>query len=149
MLAALVLVVYPVIPAAIASYVAMCLLHWSYCISVTEKTFIFWGIATLLLMTIARMSQREDVRKNVAINTYIGVGALIGMLLGMTLSASVVVLGTVAGAALGLIAFVNTPKGKLIRFSPSTFIHYFCAKGLPVIVAVSILGIVLEGFLLN
>lgn len=149
MLLSVILMVWPVIPAAIASFVAMCLLHWSYYIAVTESTFIFWGIATLLIMTIARMSPREDVRKWKSMNLYATVGALAGMLLAMTISASLVVLGAIVGAATGLLAFVNTPKGKLQGFSLSTFIHYFCAKGLPVVVAMAMIGIILEGFLMN
>ena len=50
MLLSLLLMVRPYVPAAIASYIALCLLHWSYYISVTESTFISWGIATLLIM---------------------------------------------------------------------------------------------------
>ena len=82
-------------------------------------------------------------------NLYATVGALAGMLLAMTISASLVVLGAIVGAATGLLAFVNTPKGKLQGFSLSTFIHYFCAKGLPVVVAMAMIGIILEGFLMN
>lgn len=149
MLLSVLLMVRPYVPAAIASYIALCLLHWSYYISVTESTFIFWGIATLLLMTIARMQPRENVKKSQSFNIYITVGALAGMLLGMTVNASILVLGVVVGAVLGMLAFVNTPKGKGIRFSPSTFIHYFCAKGLPVVVAMAMIGIILEGFLIN
>lgn len=149
MLLSLLLMVRPYVPAAIASYIALCLLHWSYYISVTESTFIFWGIATLLLMTIARMQPREDVKKSQSSNIYITVGALAGMLLGMTVSASILVLGVAVGAVLGLMAFVNTPKCKALGFSPSTFIHYFCAKGLPIVVAMAMNGIVLEGFLIN
>lgn len=149
LLLSFILMVYPVIPAAIASYVALCFLHWSYFISVTESTFIFWGIATLLLMTISRMSPRANLKECRPMNIYITVGALAGMLLGMTLSASVVVLGVALGAVCGLLAFVNTYKGKLSKFSLSIFIHYFCAKGLPIIVAMAIIGIVIEGFLLN
>lgn len=149
LLLSLVLMVFPVIPAAIASYGALCLLHWSEYITVAESTFIFWGIATLLLMTIARMSPRAEWKVVRQENVYIAIGALAGMLLGMTLSASVVVLGVAIGGILGLLAFVNTPKGKLSGFSLSTFIHYFCTKGLPVIIAMAMIGIAIEGFLLN
>ena len=148
LVAGVVLMFRPVIPAAIASYAAMWLFHLSYRITVTERTFIFWGAATFLLMTIARMKPKSEPKSATA-NAYITIGSLAGMLLAMTVSANVMLLGVLVGAVMGMIAFVNTPKGKFIGFSTSTFIHYFCSSGLPIAVAVSMIGIIIEGFLIN
>ena len=148
LLAGLVLMFRPVIPASIATYAAMWLFHLSYRITVAERTFIFWGAATFLLMTIARMKPKSEPESATA-NAYIALASLAGMLLAMTVSANVMLLGVLLGAVVGMIAFVNTPKGKFIGFSTSTFIHYFCSSGLPIAVAVSMVGIIIEGFLLN
>lgn len=143
------LMLRPVIPAAVIAYAALFLLHKSVYISVSEKSFIYWGIATLIIMTIERMSPRKQVKKVDVMNAYIMIGAMAGMILGMAMNVSLIVLGVIVGAVLGLLAYVNTPKGKVQRFSLSIFIHYFCEKGLPIMIAMSILGVALESFLLK
>jgi uncharacterized protein YqgC (DUF456 family) len=145
---ALILMVRPSIPAAIPTYVAMWMFHLSYHITVAERTFIFWGAATFLLMTIAKMTQKNESH-HITLNAYITIGALIGMLLAMTMSANILILGVLIGAVTGMIVYVNTPKGKFIKHSLSTFIHYFCKNALPTVVAMSMIGIIIEGFLLN
>ena len=72
---------------------------------------------------------------------------LAGCLLGMLVGARVMVLGVVLGAFVGQMAYSRTPEGKWLKFPTSTFIQYFCAKSLPAIVAVSMLGIAVEGFI--
>ena len=74
--------------------------------------------------------------------TYIGIGALVGMMVGMT---GFSYLWMVAGAAIGVIGggyvYARTPAGETSRISFGSIFQYLCAKGLPAVVTVSIIGI--------
>jgi hypothetical protein len=133
--------------AAVAAFAGLCLLHWSKYIYLPLKTFIFWGIATLIVVGITRLSPKGEPDGKNTSNLYIGVSALAGCLLGILVSARIMILGVVLGAIIGQIAYSRTPDGKWMKFPTSTFIKYFCAKSLQVIVTVSMIGIAVEGFI--
>ena len=78
---------------------------------------------------------------------YIGIGALAGMVLGMLFDYSMIIVGTFIGSILGEFAFSKTPLGKNLTFPSSIFIQYFCANGLRIIIATSMLGVILEMFI--
>lgn len=82
-------------------------------------------------------------------NLYLSAGALAGMLVGIAVDARVMILCAIAGTFFGLLAFARTPKGCWIKFPSSNFIHYFCAKGMNIIVTVAMAGIAIEGFIKN
>lgn len=94
------------------------------------------------------MSPPGEIDGKRSSNIYVGASAMAGALLGMLVDARLMVLGVILGALVGQLAYSRTPHGKWLTRSGATFLQYFCAKCLPVIVAVSIVGIAVEGFLL-
>ena len=146
---ALVLVLIPRWVAAVPAYAAMVCLHLGYHITVPAFTFVFWGIATAMVLGLFYISPRGEIDGNKASNFYVGLSAIAGCLLGMILNVNVMVLGTVLGAAVGLLAYMRTPAGRWLSTPPMNFVRYFCAKALPAIVAVAIIGISIEGFIFD
>ena len=82
-------------------------------------------------------------------NLYIGLGALMGCLLGMLIEPRFMLLGTILGAIMGQVAFSRTPHGKWLLLSKSNFSQDLCAKGLPAVVAVAMIGLGIEGFVFD
>ncbi len=149
LIAALALLFYPRwVVAAVPAFVGLLLLHWSYFIAVPLSTFLFWGVATVMVWGINYMSPQGEIDGKRSSNIYVGASAMAGALLGMLVDARIMVLGVVLGAVVGQLAYSRTPHGRWLSQSGATFVQYFCAKCLPVIVAVSIVGIAVEGFLL-
>ena len=108
--------------------------------------FIFYGVATAIVVGLRYLSPKGEPDGRLSGNLYIGLGALMGCLLGMAIEARFMLLGTIIGAIMGQVAFSITPHGKWLRLSRSNFIQYLCAKGLPAVVAVAMIGVGIEGF---
>ncbi len=71
---------------------------------------------------------------------YIAGAALAGAMTGLVISHAWMIIGGVAGAILGGIAYSKTPAGKALGFPSSKFLNYLCAKGLPAVIAVCMAG---------
>lgn len=147
--AALALVLRPKWPAALPAYAALVSLHLSYFIAAPTSTFVFWGIATAMVVALYHFSPKGEPDGNAASNLYIGGSTIAGCLLGLIVGPRIMVLGTVLGAAVGQMAYARTPAGRWLTEQPATFIRYFCAKCLPAIVAVAITGIAVEGLIIQ
>lgn len=145
----LVLLFKPRYPAAVPAYASLLALHTSTYIYLTTSTLVFWGCATLLVALLHMLLPKGEPAASRASNLYVGLGALAGLAVGIAVSARIVILGVILGTFLGLFAYSRTPKGSWLKFPTFTFIQYFCAKGLPAIVAVAIIGIAIEGFLVR
>jgi uncharacterized protein YqgC (DUF456 family) len=139
----------PLAPNALIGFAGICLLHWSKYINVSTSAFIFWGIASVLVLLVDFLRNDDAASASMTGNIYATVGAVGGMLLGMALGAAFMVLGVIVGALVGVFAFSKTPNGAGLKFPTSTFIHYFCAVGFPVIVTVAMAGLAVEGFIVN
>ena len=146
MAVALVLVLKPWWVASVPAYVGLCCLHWSAATTFPSWIFMFYGVATLMVVGIRYLSPKGEPDGKSTGNLYLGLGALMGCLLGMLVEARFMVLGTILGTVMGEIAFTRTPGGKWLRFPKSNFIQYLCAKGLGIVVAVAMLGLAIEGF---
>lgn len=146
LLAALVLVIKPWTVAAIPAYAGLWLLHLSKYTMFPKWTFIFYGVATLMVVGLKYISPKGEPDGRTTGNLYIGLGAMMGCLLGMLIDARFMLLGTLVGAVMGEVAFSRTPHGKWLMLSKSNFIHYLCARGLPAVVAVAMIGVGIEGF---
>ena len=147
--ASMALVLWPRWVAAVPAYVGLVLLHLSYYIAVPEKTFIFWGIATLITVGLFYLSPSGEPDGHRSSNLYVGLTALAGGLLGILLQhPAYMVLGVILGAAVGQLAYSRTPAGRWMANPPSLFLRYFLAKCLPVIVAVAIICIAITGFVI-
>ena len=149
LVAAIVLVLWPRWVAAVPAFVGLWLLHKSYYIAVFPKTFVFWGIATLITLGLFYLSPKGEPDGHKSSNLYVGLTALAGGMLGIILQhPAFIVLGTIIGAVVGQMAYSRTPNGKWMLFPSTTFWRYFAAKCLPAIVAVSIVCIAIAGFVI-
>ena len=142
----LVLVLKPWWVAAVPAYVGLCCLHWSSYTSFPRWVFIFYGVATLMVVGIRYLSPKGEPDGKSTGNLYLGLGAMMGCLLGMIVEARFMVLGTILGTVMGQLAFSRTPGGKWLLFPKSNFIQYLCAKGLGIVVAIAMVGLAVEGF---
>ena len=158
---AFVLTIKPMWVAAVPAWTAMMLLYWGeYILPVTLPTWkiAMWTMATAIVVLLRRYQPAGEPDGRNTGNLYIGLASVVGALLGIAMGANYVLLCTIVGAAVGLMAYsrtqppplqanVRTPHGKWIKFASSTFIQYFCARCLPAIVAVAIMGISVESIL--
>lgn len=102
--------------------------------------YVFWGLAMLIAVALGLMLPPSVTRSRIGMS-YICGASFAGMLVGLALSShAAVVAGAFAGAALGGVAFAKTPSGKVLEFPTSKFLNYLCAKGLPAVVTMSIIG---------
>lgn len=147
--AALILLFYPrLVTAAVPAFVGLVLLHLSYFIAVPTSTFLFWGVAAVMVWGITYMSPQGEIDGRSSSNIYVGASAIAGALLGMLVDPRIMVLGVILGAFVGELAYSRTPHGRWLTASTKTFLQYYCAKCLPAVVAVSIIAIAIEGFIL-
>lgn len=147
LLAALFLLIVPRFAAAVPAYVGLCLLHWSTSIFLPVRTLVFWGLVAAVCLCLNLLLPKGEPDGRPTGNIYVALGSIVGMLLGMAMEARILVLGVIIGAFVGQFAFSRTPHGKWLKFPSATFIHYFCAKSLPAIATVAMLGIAIEGFI--
>ena len=136
----------PVIPGVLVSYIGLWMFKWSHFFYIPQSTLTFWGIATLIILGIDFLSQKDKSRSLTG-PIYIGIGSLAGMILGMLFDYSMIIVGAFIGSVLGEFAFSISLLGKNLTFPSSVFIHYFCAKGLRIIIATSMLGVIHEMFI--
>lgn len=149
LMAALALVLWPRWVAAVPAFIGLWLMHWSYYISVPKRTFIFWGIATLITVGLFYLSPKGEPDGHRSSNLYVGLTALAGGLLGIILQhPAFMVLGAIIGAFVGQLAYSRTPDGKWMMFPSTQFMRYFAAKCLPAIIAVSIVCIAIMGIVI-
>ena len=148
--AAVALVLWPRWVAAVPAFIGLLLMHWSYAIYVPEKTFIFWGIATVITMFLFYLSPKGEPDGHKESNLYVGLTSLAGGLLGILLHhPAFMVLGAIIGALVGQLAYSRTPAGKWMLTPSTTFFRYFAAKCLPAIIAVSIVCIAIMGVVIE
>jgi hypothetical protein len=149
LVAALLLVLRPRWVAAVPAFAGLVLMHWSYAIDVKPMTFVFWGIATLITVGLFYLSPKGEPDGHRSSNLYVGLTAMAGGMLGILLAPRIMVLGVILGAAMGQLAYSRTPAGKWMLFPSTQFWRYFAAKGLPAIVAVSIVCIAVMGVVID
>ena len=135
------------LPAALPAYVALILLHFSNYIMLPGKTFAFWGVATLIVVALTTTLPKGEPDGKTGAGLYLGLSAIAGCLLGIIVGARVMVLGVIIGTVIGAMAYSRTPQGAWLRANAKTMINYLAARALPVIVAVAMLGIAVEGFI--
>lgn len=149
LIVALALVLWPRWVAAVPAFIGLLLMHWSYYIAVPTMTFVFWGVATLLVVALFYLLPSGEPDGNRSSNLYIGFTAMAGGMLGIMLAPRIMLLGVILGAAMGQLAYSRTPAGKWMLNPSTMFWHYFKAKCLPAIVAVSIVCIAVMGVVID
>ncbi len=123
------------------AFLSLCAVGLVPGIHLTPGTYIFWGVAMVIVVALNFILPEAVARSRTGV-PYICVGALAGALLGVAASSqTAIILGSVAGAAVGGIAYGMTPRGKMLDFPSSRFINYLCAKGFPVVITACICGL--------
>lgn len=102
-------------------------------------TLIFWGVAAAIVVAINIMLPKEIASAKRGV-TWMGVGAIAGMAVGLTMGHAAMIIGAAVGTLFAGVAYARTPKGSGLEFPSSKFFNYLCAKGLPIVVTVSIIG---------
>jgi hypothetical protein len=141
MAVSLLLVVRPYFPASATAYAGLWLLKWSGVIHPSDWLLTSWGIAVGIVLIIEMMQPRSLARCTNGM-MHIGVGVFVGMMVGLTgFSYLSMVVGAAVGGLAGGVVYARTPAGKALRFPSRQFFQYLCAKGMPAVVAVTLIGI--------
>ncbi len=133
----------PHIPAVIPAYCGLWLMQGSGILAFPGVMLSYWGAMVVVVIIITSMLPQPLVKATQGM-VHITVGTLAAMLIGATIGYAPMIIGAVVGAAAGATVFARTPKGAALKFPSARFLQYFCAKGLPTIIAVSLIGIAIE-----
>lgn len=130
-----------------AAWIGLALLLLTSAHVPTLSTVGFWAAAAAIATAINYMLPASVVDSRIG-QGYIAGAALAGMFVGMIINHSAMIVGAIAGAFIGALAFSRMPAGKEILNPFSKFINYVCAKGMSAIIAVCTIGIALNNILL-
>lgn len=144
------------ISGALIAYGAMICAHCSGGTGIHTRELIFWGVATALVLGV-RFLLGNEVRSRRAALAYTAAGAACGAFVGIVVSptSAGAIIGSALGAFLGALAYMRTPASPGYTLNSREFISFLSAKGLPAVVAmsivaittVSVLGVIKEGAL--
>ena len=134
------LCVRPHVPAVVAAYGGLWVMQWSGMLEFPSRMMSYWGIMAVVVIIILSMLPQPLVKTTRGM-THITVASLCGMLIGASMGYAPMIVGAFVGAFVGCMVYSKTPSGAALRFPSSKFIQYFCAKGLPAVVTISIIGI--------
>ena len=127
--------------AAVTAFLAMCASALVPGISIGGSTYIFWGVAMIIVLALNFILPAEVAASRRGL-PYIAGASLAGTLTGVAMAShAAIICGAVLGAALGGIAYGLTPRGRMLEFPSGRFFNYLCAKGFPVAIALSCAGI--------
>lgn len=124
--------------AVLAAYAGMVGIALSLSLEATTS-LIFWGVATLIVLGLEYLLPKNVVSSRRGVG-YIAGAALAGAFVGLAISHEWMVVGSAVGAILGGIAYSRTPVGTIMEFPSSKFLNYLCAKGLPAVITMCIIG---------
>lgn len=137
--AGLVLAFFPRFPAALVSFAAMLVAHFSGLVTFDSTQLWFWGIAAAMGAGIAWLVPGSGDRQ---CRLYTVGGALVGALVGLVGgTVAWVVIASAAGAFLGFVAYSRTPRGHMAGVSITSF-DRMAALGLPAVVNFSIVMLI-------
>ncbi len=108
-------------------------------VNISATPLAFWGISTGIVMCLEYMLPKKITSSRRGVG-YIAGAALAGTFVGLAMSHEWMIIGAVAGATLGGIAYSRTPAGRIMEFPSSKFLNYLCAKGLPAVVTMCMVG---------
>lgn len=136
-LCGVVLSLLPRVPAVVASYAALVLAHFSAPEYIGTSTLVFWGIASAIVLGMEYLQPRTP---GIVGGAYVWAGAVVGTMLGFLASpsAAAVIIGSAAGAFLGSVAFMRTPRGPRFSIGSRRFVDFLCSRGLPAVVCCAI-----------
>ena len=133
----------------VAAFLAMGAVYLSGLLPMNMNMIITWLCLTLVVSGVTAMQPAALMSQQRGMG-YIMTGAAAGLavgLMGYTFTESIsavyaiMVLAVVAGIFFGYMLFTRTPDGAQLRTSRNRFFSYLLAKGFPVAIAVSMLGV--------
>lgn len=139
LVAAAALTFYSTTYGAAVAFLALCTAGMLPDIQLDGGTYMFWGIAMLIVIALNFILPKGVSASRIGIS-YIFTATLAGMLVGLAISHAAMIIGSVAAGVLGGVAFARTPEGKGLEFPNHKFWNYLCAKGLPAVIAFCIIG---------
>lgn len=143
LVAAFLAILRPYVPGAVLAYAGLWLFKWSGFIHPSAGLLASWGVIVVVVLVIDFLLPSSISRATNGMG-YMGVGGLVGLFVGMTgFSLAWAVAGAAAGVLLGAFAYTRMPGGKALGFPSSRFFQYLCAKGLPAVVTLGLIGIAL------
>lgn len=146
LLLAVLLAFRPLFPASLVAYASLWMFQLSGHLQFPSSTIIFWSVATMIVLGLDRLLPSALSRSPQG-QGYIAAGTLAAMVVGMLMSGAGIILGAAIGAFLGALAYSRTPAGQPLAFPSSPFMKFLCAKGLPAIVAFSMVGLIIRDLL--
>ena len=118
--------VKPYFPAALAAYAGLWILKASGAIDASASLMTAWGIAVIILLLI----------------DYMQPPAMAGTAVGLNfMSQAGIVICVAAGVVFGGLAYSRSVSGRALGFPSVRFFQYLCAKGFPIAVTFSIIGV--------
>ncbi len=130
----------------IAVYAALLLCGYGH---VPAGELVFWGVASAAAVALMLLLPRRVSKSTVGM-AYITAGGLVGMVVGLSLGTMAsLILGSAAGCLLGAFVVGRLDTGRALDFPSRKFFNYVCAKGLPVVVLFSMLGLILSTLFYN
>lgn len=142
--------------APVASFLALFCLSFAtkngyQLLPINPTILVGWLCMTLIVM-FATFMQPAVVRAQTKGWGYMLGGALAGMAIGLLGNSlrmpvgalyGIMILGTVAGTALGFLLYTNTPDGRPVAPGSGNFLRYLLAKGFPTAITVMQAGVAL------
>lgn len=126
------------------AWIGLWLLCLGDAVQASWSTLLFWGMAALIAWGITILLPKAVANSKMGVGYIVG-AALAGTLVGMLMNNAGMIVGSVAGAFCGALAFSRTPGGRTMKFPSCPFFNYLCAKGLVAVVTTCIAG---EAFVL-
>lgn len=131
----------PYVPPMLPAYAALWLIRISDTATAPTSLMMSWGIIVIVLLLIDFI-QPQAIAKATNGTVFLTVGALAGTSVGLiAMSQLGVVGGAVAGVFLGGLAYSRGASGRSLAFPSVRFFQYLCAKGFPIAVTVSLIGV--------
>lgn len=127
----------------VAAFAALCVAGMFPGVSFGWEMYVFWGVAALIVVALHFTLPRSVSSSRTGV-PYIVTASLAGMLAGLAVSHAAMTVGSAVAAVLGGVAFARTPSGRQLGFPSRRFWNYLCAKALPAVIALSIIGTIIQ-----
>ena len=122
--------------ATVTAFAALVLSYFAGAV-IAPGMLLFWGVATAIVVALRVMLPRTVTSHHDGM-VYIAAGAVAGLFIGIAVYPSASAAAIIAGTLLGALAYSTTPVGRArLGFPSRKAVNYLCAKGLPVIVALT------------
>lgn len=127
--------------AVLASLAALVLGQLSGYAYVNVSTLVFWIVTVVIVLGIDFLLPAQVRNSRVGVPHFC-TGALVGCAIGMLFNSMAgIITGSAVGVLLSAVALSRLQAGNSLEYPSKKFFNYLCAKGLPLVVIYSILGL--------